>query len=172
MTEEAVQEQQPRRKVEREVELDLTDQDRVDYANRIGALTTETDKLEVELESTKTLFRETKERIEQELEERELEVRAARIAFRTRRHRKTVFVEEVRNFDRNAMEWWFEGKLVDEKPMTAGERQAEMVLDPVKADDSDEASDAPWLEAAGVIAEDPDESVEGEESQEDSPPAA
>lgn len=109
------------KKVTREVEIDLDDSTHAKLSKERGDKLRTKARLTAEFEEVKTKWTERIKPISDRLAVLDESVRNGK-------EKKTVECVLVKNFEDNKMEYWFEGKIVDHRPMTAADRQEDLVL--------------------------------------------
>lgn len=109
------------KKVTREVEIDLDQSIKLKLADELTEKSRALSKL-------KTEYDEVKQKWKERLYPVETRVNCILNFFENGKEKKVVECVMVKNYDANKVEYWYEGKIVDHRPMTVADRQEDMPL--------------------------------------------
>lgn len=107
--------------VTREVEITLDDKTRAKLAQELG------DKLKSETK-LKTEFADVKAKWNERITPVSDRIAAIENFLENGTEKKTVETTMVKNFEENTVEYWFEDRIVDHRPMSVTDRQEDMPL--------------------------------------------
>ncbi len=111
-------------KVNKEVWFDLSDAQIAEKAREAAKVSKEVGDLEAEAKDTSASYKSR-------ISKKELEVRGLMQVINAGKESRYCFCDMEKNFERNVVQFYFEGKLVEERAMTHEERQLEMQVNSV-----------------------------------------
>lgn len=107
--------------VTREVSIELDEKTYAKFGKEEGELMRNVGKLREEFSDVKRKWDDRIEPLTDRLE-------FVRESLKNGKETKTIECRQVKNFDEGRMEWWYDGKVVDHRPLTTTDHQEEIPL--------------------------------------------